>query len=219
MLHSRTKLITALASLAIGLGLVIPAQAQQQDWQRALNDVLRGLQNGQNQGGNQGGTGPRGYRSGPGFNNGIDLGGGGGGGSFNPNNGGYYPNNGGYYPNNGGYYPNNSGYYNGGSYYNNNGYYNNGYSNSAPPPPAPNYSYQPIVITCPANYTGQINYRLNEFDYSMTPGQAQTFKEDRRWEVSYDPGNGGAPARYRLTPGNYEFRQVNGGGWQIFKVN
>jgi hypothetical protein len=89
---------------------------------------------------------------------------------------------------------------------------------SAPPVMAPQFSNQPIRILLPKNSVMPVNYLLNEWDYSMTPGQAQNLVEDRDWVIRFDRGRDFGTTEYALAPGTYQFVREEGSGWQLYQV-
>ncbi|MCC7420827.1 MAG: hypothetical protein IT428_11120 [Planctomycetaceae bacterium] len=91
-------------------------------------------------------------------------------------------------------------------------------SPSAPPMLAPQFSNQPIRIQLPTDSVMPVNYLLNEWDYSMTPGQAQSLVEDREWVIRFDRGRGFGTTEYALAPGTYRFVREEDSGWQLYQV-
>lgn len=89
---------------------------------------------------------------------------------------------------------------------------------SAPPVMAPQFSNQPIRILLPKNSVMPVNYLLNEWDYSMTPGQAQNLVEDRDWVIRFDRGREFGTTEYALAPGTYQFVREEDSGWQLYQV-
>lgn len=89
---------------------------------------------------------------------------------------------------------------------------------STPPVMAPQFSNQPIRILLPKNSVMPVNYLLNEWDYSMTPGQAQNLVEDRDWVIRFDRGREFGTTEYALAPGTYQFVREEDSGWQLYQV-
>ncbi len=81
--------------------------------------------------------------------------------------------------------------------------------------PNPTFDGGPIVILAPASNDRSIEYTLNDNNYSMRPGQSQTFRHDRHWVVQFDSGTGRGPMQYTLKAGTYKFKQTSD-GWQLF---
>ena len=61
-----------------------------------------------------------------------------------------------------------------------------------------------IVIDNPTDQS--VAYRLNQYSYTMKPGERQTFKNDRAWTIQFDRGlKTESVARYSLPSGRYQF--------------
>lgn len=82
------------------------------------------------------------------------------------------------------------------------------------------YSQQPIKISMPPAEAGLCAYVLSSggqsWNYTISPGKSQQFKEDRAWQVTYDRGNGYGHQTYSLKPGHYRFRQSSR-GWELYR--
>lgn len=138
-------------------------------------------------------------------------------------------------------YHTNGAYYGDDSYYQNNyqsNYSTNGYYQPQAYPAQSGY-YQQTAATLPQNSlpqnffpgatvpagpmarieitgpdAGSVRYRLNGTAYSISAGQSQQFRADRRWIIEFDRGTGSA-ARYTLTGGNvYQFSAA-AQGWDL----
>lgn len=81
--------------------------------------------------------------------------------------------------------------------------------------PSPVFDGGTIVILAPASNERSVEYTLNDNNYSMRPGQSQTFRHDRHWVVQFDSGTGRGPMQYTLKAGTYKFKQT-ADGWQLF---
>lgn len=62
-----------------------------------------------------------------------------------------------------------------------------------------------ININLSAEATGDISYTLNGVNYTIKPGYAQNFDDDRKWIISYEDSETKKPIRYTLTAGTYRF--------------
>jgi hypothetical protein len=82
------------------------------------------------------------------------------------------------------------------------------------------YSNQPITIAMPLDQPGPCGYVLLSGDaawnYTMAPGQSQTFPEDRAWRITFDRGQGYGEQTYALKPGLYRFR-LTSRGWELYR--
>lgn len=86
---------------------------------------------------------------------------------------------------------------------------------ATPAPPAKTFSQQPITIFCPTTYDVKVGYLLNEFEYAISPGFQQDFREDRDWTIKFDRGSTFGTQTYTLKPGRYEFGWTDS-GWDLF---
>ena len=73
----------------------------------------------------------------------------------------------------------------------------------------------PIKIVSPDDAGAAISYSLNEFDYTIAPGESQLITNDREWVITFDRGGDFGTARYTLAPGLYTFGQTET-GWQVY---
>jgi len=90
-------------------------------------------------------------------------------------------------------------------------------TNELPRPAAPTPLGGPIEINFPASQQGKVNYSLNNYKYSIGPGESQVIQSDRAWVIAFDRGSNLGTARYSLTPGNtYEFSGTEK-GWNLHK--
>jgi hypothetical protein len=64
-----------------------------------------------------------------------------------------------------------------------------------------------IAIHLSAEATTDITYTLNGTEYTIKPGYAQNFDDDRKWIISYADSESKKPIRYTLTAGAYRFLQ------------
>lgn len=93
------------------------------------------------------------------------------------------------------------------------GYPSESYSVSRP---IENFSGGPIRITNPPNSGVTLNYTLNGTPYSIAPGSAQTFSEDRSWVIDFNRGGNGGFAQYQLHVGVYSFAATDH-GWELYR--
>lgn len=73
----------------------------------------------------------------------------------------------------------------------------------------------PIKIVSPDDAGVALSYSLNEFDYTIAPGESQTISNDREWIITFDRGGEFGTARYSLAPGLYSFKLTEQ-GWQVY---
>lgn len=85
------------------------------------------------------------------------------------------------------------------------------------PSPAKVSASRKIVLTNPADSGGSIKYAVNEFPYTIAPGQAQTLNMDRDWTIKFDNGLGRVIS-YRLQEGNYRFTVSQDAGWNVGRL-
>ncbi|MCA9052379.1 MAG: hypothetical protein KDA75_01015 [Planctomycetaceae bacterium] len=94
------------------------------------------------------------------------------------------------------------------------------YSRAQTVVPQVTYSQEPIRISMPSGEAGLCAYVLSDggqnWNYSISPGTKQDFKEDRSWKITYDRGNGFGEQTYGLKPGHYRFRQSSR-GWELYR--
>ncbi len=74
-----------------------------------------------------------------------------------------------------------------------------------------------IVLTNPTESGGDIKYNVNEFPFTISPGQSQTLNLDRDWTIKFDNGLG-RQITYRLTEGKYKFTVSATKGWDVGRV-
>lgn len=73
-----------------------------------------------------------------------------------------------------------------------------------------------IKLINPRSTGGSVSYTLNNFKYTINPGESQTLNLDREWVISF--GNGlGKQVNYRLAEGFYEFTVSPDTGWDVGK--
>lgn len=118
-------------------------------------------------------------------------------------------------------------YYDDDGYWEDDGYWDDGYDygwnygwNNNGWQQRPQYSQQPIKISMMYGEAGPVSYVLSGggpvYNYTMQPGMAQMFREDRPWQITYDRGNGFGQQTYSLKPGHYRFKQ-SPRGWELFR--
>ncbi len=73
-----------------------------------------------------------------------------------------------------------------------------------------------VVIANPRDSGGSIRYSLNNFEYSINPGESQRLNLDRDWIISFDNGMN-RQVKYRLADGRYEFTADQQTGWNLVK--
>lgn len=88
--------------------------------------------------------------------------------------------------------------------------------NVLPSPATAAFTGGPIQIVSPAGVGGTVNYALNNYKYSIQPGQTQTIQADRDWIITFGRGESFGSAKYALTPGVYQFA-VTAKGWELQK--
>jgi len=87
-------------------------------------------------------------------------------------------------------------------------------ANPMPAPPREGASL-PIKIMSPEDAGAPIAYSVNEFEYTIEPGESQTLINDREWVIEFDRGGDFGTARYTLYPGTYEFALAKN-GWEVY---
>lgn len=73
------------------------------------------------------------------------------------------------------------------------------------------------MLANPAASGGSVKYSLNEFSYTIKPGESQTLNLDRNWTIAFDNGLG-RRVNYRLNDGEYRFTVSPQRGWDVEKV-
>ena len=76
---------------------------------------------------------------------------------------------------------------------------------------------EPITLWNPIESGGDVRYSLNGQEYSIRPGQAQSFINDRVWTVSFGSGGANGDIRYTLNGGTFKFK-VTEGGWNLLRT-
>ena len=71
-----------------------------------------------------------------------------------------------------------------------------------------------FVLTNPRENGGPIQYSLNEYTYTINPGESQRVDMDRDWIIKFDNGLS-RNISYRMQQGNYEFTVSDRKGWDI----
>ena len=87
---------------------------------------------------------------------------------------------------------------------------------SAPAPPR--YSGAPITISNLKGSAGGLTYHLNQWTFTIKPGESQKIKHDRDWVIRFDRGKQQGSAEYSLTGGLYTAKQTPD-GWDLFTTN
>lgn len=98
--------------------------------------------------------------------------------------------------------------------------YSNPRSSQSPPVAAEKFSNEMIAIRCPKSGPQSVRYTLlvdnGSFPFTIRPGEAQRFRENRRWMIRFQ--RGGAEQTYRLKGGNtYTFEMDASNQLQLFK--
>jgi hypothetical protein len=75
---------------------------------------------------------------------------------------------------------------------------------------------KPILIFCPEGAAAALNYRLNDRDYVINPGESRLLTNDRTWVVSFDRGGEHGTAKYTTSPGTYSFGLTADHGWELY---
>ena len=70
------------------------------------------------------------------------------------------------------------------------------------------------VLRNPRESGGAISYSLNNYSYTIKPGEIQRLQADRNWIIKFDNGLGRS-ITYRLESGNYEFTVSPQTGWDV----
>jgi hypothetical protein len=89
------------------------------------------------------------------------------------------------------------------------------YVRRAPAPPR--YSGAPITISNPKGSGSDLTYRLNQWTYTIKPGESQKIKHDREWIIRFDRGDKQGSAEYSLKGGLYSVKRT-AGGWELFNT-
>lgn len=74
-----------------------------------------------------------------------------------------------------------------------------------------------ITILNPPGSGGEVRYRLNDSDFVIKEGFAQTIENDRNWIVHFDSGGSAGEVRYTLSPGTFKFK-VTETGWNLLRT-
>lgn len=74
-----------------------------------------------------------------------------------------------------------------------------------------------ITLSNPSDSGGSIRYTLNQYPYSINPGESQTIKVNREWNIKFDNGLN-RELVYRLEDGRYKFTVSPQKGWDLAKV-
>lgn len=62
----------------------------------------------------------------------------------------------------------------------------------------------------------EVNYVVNNGQYSMGPGYSQTLPADKTWVVEFDRGGSNGEGKYTVEDGTYKFTPT-GSGWELYK--
>ena len=71
-----------------------------------------------------------------------------------------------------------------------------------------------IELRNPRESGGMITYSLNNYSYTIKPGEVQRLQTDRNWVIKFENGLGKSVA-YRLEAGNYDFTVSPQTGWDV----
>ncbi len=71
-----------------------------------------------------------------------------------------------------------------------------------------------IALRNPSDSGGAIGYTLNNYSYTIKPGEIQRLQADRTWVIKFDNGLG-KQITYRLESGNYDFTVNPQSGWDV----
>lgn len=90
-----------------------------------------------------------------------------------------------------------------------------------PPRKQQTFNNETIVIRCPKEAPRSIRYKLvvgsSSYEYTMEPGQSQTFTENKIWNIRFNRGS--LETTYRLRGGQeYAFETEGNGGVQLYDV-
>lgn len=103
-----------------------------------------------------------------------------------------------------------------GSLYRSNNKYNNSSRRTVAQSVQKTGDNKPIMILCPSDSGAALNYRLNDNDYAINPGESQLLTNDRKWVVTFDRGGEHGTAKYTMSPGTYSFRLTADHGWELY---
>lgn len=82
-------------------------------------------------------------------------------------------------------------------------------------PNTPSRSAGIIKLVCPKTAGGPLSYSLNGHVYTIQPGYAQTFRDDRPWKLEFKrAGDESEVASYSLKAGTYSF-VAGASGWEL----
>ena len=76
-----------------------------------------------------------------------------------------------------------------------------------------------IRLENPRNSGGSVNYTLNEFSYTIKPGETQKIPSDRPWTLRFDNGLGKTVAVQLSPGGDYDFAVSQQEGWHVVASN
>jgi hypothetical protein len=71
-----------------------------------------------------------------------------------------------------------------------------------------------FVLTNPRENGGPIRYSLNEYSYTINPGESQTVEIDRNWVIRFENGLN-RTVTYSLQEGTYDFTVSPQTGWDV----
>lgn len=83
------------------------------------------------------------------------------------------------------------------------------------PPQAIHADRGPITITNPKESSASLKYSLNNYSYTIAPGESQQLRNDRNWVIAFGSGGSKGNVRYTLSTGVYTFTATND-GWDLF---
>ena len=72
----------------------------------------------------------------------------------------------------------------------------------------------PILIHYPAEANEPLDFTLNDWQFTLPPGETVQLRSDRLWIIRFARGRGASERRYSLPPGSYTFKQRRG-GWDL----
>lgn len=76
-----------------------------------------------------------------------------------------------------------------------------------------------IRLENPRNSGGSVNYSLNEFSYTINPGETQKIPADRQWTLRFDNGLGNTISVSLSAGTKYDFVVSQQNGWQVAAVD
>ncbi len=77
-------------------------------------------------------------------------------------------------------------------------------------------SDEPIVVHYPTDAKEPLDFTLNDWQFTLPPGETVQLRGDRLWIIRFARGRGSADRRYSLPLGSYTFKQRRG-GWDLVR--